>query len=309
MKILIIDKVHTSLVDELISNNHEVDYLPEITLEETEKIIPIYNGIVVRSKFRVDEGLMKKAVNLKFVARAGVGLDIFDLDYAKNNNIKVINAAGANANAVAEHALGLLLGLTSNISKSNNQVKSFIWEREQNRASELRGKTIGLIGYGNTGRAFAEKLKRFDCKIMAHDKFKSNFSDDFVKESSLENIQIEADVISLHVPLTDYTLYKCDDDFFSSFKKPIYFINTARGKIVNTAHLLNAIKNKKVIGAALDVLEEEDFDNLSPTIKITYQELFNCENIIVTPHVAGWSFQSFENISTVLSKNILSITD
>jgi len=180
MKILILDKVHPILIDGLRKANHEVDYLPEITFEETEKVIQIYNGLIVRSKFRINEDLMKKAFNLKFVARAGVGLDIFDLKYAKQNNIKVINAGGANANAVAEHALGLLLGLSSNIIKSNKEVKDFVWKREENRASELRGKTIGLIGYGNTGKAFAEKLKKFDCKILAYDKFKSNFSDLFV---------------------------------------------------------------------------------------------------------------------------------
>lgn len=309
MKILIIDKVHPLLIDELIRNKCEVDYLPEITYEETEKIIHIYNGIVVRSKFTIDEALMSKAVNLKFVARAGVGLDIFDLAYANKNNIKVLNAAGANANAVAEHALGLLLGLTSNITKSNNQVKEFIWKREENRAAELRGKTIGLIGYGNTGRAFAEKLKKFDCIILANDKFKTDFSDQYVTESSLEEIKNKADIVSLHIPLTEETLFMCNDKFFNSFEKEILFINTARGKIVDTQDLLAALENKKIKGAGLDVLENENFDDLPEITKETYKKLFACTNVIVTPHIAGWSFQSFENISEALVESILQLTD
>lgn len=309
MNILIIDKVHPILIHELEKHQHNVECFPDISLEETTSIINNYDGIVVRSKFRITKELMEKAPNLKFVARAGVGLDIFDLDYAYSNNIKVINTAGANANAVGEHAIGMLLSLSSKITQGNDQVKDFNWEREQNRGIELNGKTLGLIGYGNTGQAFTQKLKGFDCEILAYDKFKKGFSNEYVKEVSLEVIFKKAEIVSLHIPLTDETEYMCNEDFFNSFDNNIVFINTARGKIVRTSDLLKALEYKKVIGACLDVLEFEDFKNLSNDMKSTYQKIFFKKNVIVTPHVAGWSFQSFEKISKVLAKNILALTN
>jgi len=309
MKVLIIDKVHLYLIEELARHNYQVDYLPEISYEETLSIIEDYNGIVVRSKFQIDKYLMEKATNLKFVARAGVGLDIFDLEYTKKNNIKVLNAAGANANAVAEHALGMLLSLSSKISKANKEVKNFQWNREGNRATEIHGKIIGVIGYGNTGQAFAKKLSEFGCEILAYDKFKTNFSNKYVTESSLEILFEKADIISLHIPLTEDTNYMCNDVFFNSFKKPIVFINTARGKITNTKSLVNALRDKKVIGACLDVLENEKLTDLSSELEKTYKALFSKDNVILSPHVAGWSYQSYENISRVLSKNILELTN
>lgn len=308
MKILIVDKVHAYLVKKLEEEGHEVHHIPNITYEETLSCIDQYNGVVVRSKFKITKELMEKAPDLKFVARAGVGLDIFELDYANKQGIEIINAAGANANAVAEHALGMLISLFSNITKSNSEVKNMVWSREENRATEISGKTIGLIGYGNTGQAFARKLKNFDCTILSYDKYRQKFSDENVNESSLEKIFEHADIISLHIPLNEETRFWCNKDFFKSFKKPITFINTARGKIVNTKELVNALENGQVSGACIDVLENEDFNNISEELKLTYRKLFAC-NVVVTPHVAGWSHESFENISKVLARNILSITN
>ena len=188
MQILIIDKVHPLLIEALEKNNHQVVYRPEISFEETLASIASFDGIVVRSKFFIGKKVLQKATNLKFVARAGVGLDIFDLDYAKKRNIKVLNAAGANANAVAEHALGMLLSISANLVRSNNQVKTFVWEREYNRGVEIKGKTIGLIGYGNTGKAFARKLKAFGCTLLSYDKYKDHFGHDVVQELSLIHI-------------------------------------------------------------------------------------------------------------------------
>ena len=308
MHILIVDKVHSSLISELEGNNHQVNYSPDYTYNDTYNCIESYDGVVVRSKFKIDKELIQKGENLKFIARAGVGLDLFDVEYANQKNIKILNAAGANANAVAEHALGMLLSLSSKINVGNNQVKNFQWKREENRGVEIDGKTIGLIGYGNTGQAFARKIKGFNCEILSYDKYKSNFSDNVVEESTLENIYNKADIVSLHIPLDEETKYLCDADFFNSFRKDIVFINTARGKIVKTTDLVNSLKTGKVIGACLDVLEDENFEDLPTDLKSVYHKLFNA-NVIVTPHVAGWSFQSFENISKVLAENILSITD
>jgi len=308
MHILIIDEVHPILMDELRRVGHQIDYSPTFSYEETYSIIQNYEGLIVRSGFFIDSKLIDKGVKLKFLARAGVGLDIFDLESAKNNNIKIINAAGANANSVAEHLIGLILSIMHKINKASAQVKSGQWLREENRGDELAGKTVAIIGYGHTGRAVAKKLKYFDCKVLAYDKHLTNFSDEFAVESTMEEIFEEADILSLHIPLTTDTAQMCDDSFFNRFKKDIYFLNTSRGKIVKLRALINAVDSGKIKGAGLDVLENEKMDSYSMEDKIVFEKLITIDNVILTPHVAGWSFQSFKNISEVLVIKIRLLT-
>lgn len=309
MNILIIEEVDTILVDKLNQLGYHVDYEPTFSYQQTLDNIYKYDGLIVRGKFFIDKNIITKGKQLKFLARAGVGLDIFDLQEAENNNIKIINAAGANANAVAEHTLGLMLAVFHNINRASSQVKNFEWLREENRGDELSGKTIGIIGYGNTGKALAKKIKAFDCKILAFDKYLQNYSDAYVQEASLQQIYEEADVLTLHIPLTDETLGLCDSSFFSRFKKNFYFFNTSRGKITNTTSLLENLNNGKIKGAGLDVLENEHFDELTLKQKELYKQLFKNQQVIVTPHIAGWSYQSFIHISEILAEKIKFITN
>lgn len=308
MKVLIVDEVHEHLMIELHNNNIEVDYFPEYNYQNTYDIIENYDGLIVRSKFQVNSELIRKGRKLKFLARAGVGLEIFDINFANANNIKVFNAAGANANSVAEHVMGVLLSLLHNINRGHAQVRNFNWKREENRGEELHGKTVGIIGYGNTGMALARKMKNFDCNVLVYDKFKSNYSDQFANESTLEEIFINADILSLHIPLTDETQQMCDAAFFKKFKKNIFFLNSSRGKIVVTNDLLDLINSKKIKGLGLDVLHDEDINNLKKEDENLYSKLFSLNNVIITPHVAGWSKQSYKNISEVLVEKILPLT-
>lgn len=309
MKILIVDEVHLALNEELQRNGYTVDYFPDYSYQQTVDVISEYHGLVVRSKFFVDKDLIEKGVKLKFLARAGVGLDIFDEEAAKVKNITIINAAGANANSVAEHVVGMLFSLFHNINKASYQVKKFEWKREENRGEELEGKIVGMIGYGNVGQSLAKKLKAFSCTVLAYDKYKINFSDEYVKEVGMDEIFNSSDILTLHIPLTDETDSLCSYDFFKKFKKPIYFLNTARGKIVDTKDLLLAINNGIVKGAGLDVIENEQIPDVEITLKQTYEELFQKDNVILSPHVAGWSHQSFEKISKTLAEKIISLTD
>lgn len=308
MKILIVDKVHEILIHDLLSDGHIVDYHPEYDYDDTIINIDKYDGLVVRSKFRIDAALIGKGEKLKFLARAGVGLEIFDVEFAKSKSIKVFNAAGANADAVGEHVIGMILGLLHKIVKSNTEVKSGIWEREQNRGKELGSKCVGLIGYGNTGQATARKLNGFGCEVIAYDKYKSNFSDQFVKEVDLKELFTKSDILSLHIPLTEDTDNLVNEEFLNKFKKSIHIINSSRGKVLNTADLYNSLLSKKIKGVGLDVLHNESFKMLSIEDKNLYSNLFKLENVILTPHIAGWSIESYKNISKVLAEKIRALT-
>lgn len=309
MNILIVDEVHPVLMERLEGKGLNVSYCPQFNYDDTFSKIKEYDGLVVRSKFYVDEKLLRKGEKLKFVARAGVGLDIFDLKMVQELGIEVINASGANANSVAEHAIGILLSLMHNINKSSIEVSNYIWKREENRGEELYGKTVGLIGYGNTGKAFASKLKMFNCKVLAYDKYLLNFTDDYVIESSLEEIQMEADVLSLHIPLTEETFQLCDTKFFNNIRKSVYFLNTSRGKIIDNAALIDALDIQKIKGLGLDVLYNENIKELNHNEQKDFERLIKAPNVIITPHIAGWSSLSFKNISEVLSDKILSLTN
>jgi D-3-phosphoglycerate dehydrogenase len=299
MKILFIDTVHPLLKQELEKENHICDSAYNKSKTEIQQIISNYQGIIIRSRFKIDKQFIDCGSNLKFIARAGSGLENIDVEYAENKNIHCYNAAEGNRQAVAEHALGMLLSLFNNLNNADQEVREGKWEREKNRGIELAGKTVGIIGYGNNGSAFAEVLKGFNVKILAYDKYLTNYP----QESSMETINKEADIISLHVPLTDETTYLVDDNFINRFAKNFYLINTARGKCVNTKNLVKALENKKIKGACLDVLEYEktSFENLSKDgLTSDMQYLMNAKNTILSPHVAGWTEESNVKIAEVL---------
>ena len=305
MKILFIDTVHPLLKQELEKENHICDTAYNKSKIEVEQIISNYQGIIIRSRFKIDKQFIECGSNLKFIARAGSGLENIDVDYAENKNIHCYNAAEGNRQAVAEHALGMLLSLFNNLNIADQEVRNGIWEREGNRGIELAGKTVAIIGYGNNGSAFAEVLKGFNVKILAYDKYLKNYP----YKSTMESIYKDSDIVSLHIPLTDETTYLVDDNFINSFEKDIYLINTARGKCTNTKHLATALENGKIKGACLDVLEYEktSFENLSQEdFSNDMQYLMNSKNTVLSPHIAGWTEESNVKIAEVLLNKFIS---
>lgn len=311
MKILFIDTAHIHFWESMISDGHECIDGTTFSRGEILKILSLVNGVVIRSRILVDKEFIDNAPNLKFIARCGAGMESIDLEYAQQKGITCLNSPEGNRNAVAEHSLAMLLSLFNNLNKSDRQIRAGEWEREENRGVELDGKTVGIIGYGNMGSAFAEKLKGFNCKVIVYDKYKSDFGTENVKECSLEAMQLIADVVSLHIPLTEETNYFVDEKFIGSFSKPFYLINTARGKCVSINDLVHAIQNKKVLGACLDVLEYEDtsfekfsIENAGLKNNPDWNYLMQAENVILSPHIAGWSHESYRKISEVLVEKI-----
>ncbi len=304
-KILIIDDLHPVFKEQAATLGFEVDDKPLITRAETLAIIKDYIGIAVRTKFKIDKELFDAALNLKFVARAGAGLDNIDIVAAKERNIQLINAPEGNRDAVAEHAIGLLLSLMNNFPNADAQIRNGVWDREGNRGYELKGKTVGIIGYGFMGQKMARKLAGFEVNVIAYDKYQTGFGNEYAREVSMEEIVKHSDVLSLHIPLTTETKQMVDDEYFYHFKKPIFFINTSRGEIVNTAALLKNINSGKILGAGLDVLEVEKFPNLQE--QTWFNELKNNDKVILTPHVGGWTFDSYRKISEVLAQKLAEI--
>ena len=302
-RILITDELHPLLLQGLEQDGFVVDYRPAISAEEVLEIIYDYKGLVINSKVYAGKELLDRAVKLKFVCRAGSGLEVIDLDYAKLKNVIAFNSPEGNRNAVAEHALGMLLNLLNNISKADRELRNKEWKREENRGNELSGKTIGLIAYGHTAQAFAKILKGFDVKVLAYDKYKTGFEN----ESSLGNIFGQADILSLHLPLTQETKYIIDYAFLSSFKKPIWLVNTSRGKVLRTSDLLQAINEGKVIDAALDVFENEKLSAFNESEKKDFESLISNNRILLTPHIAGWTHESKKKIAEVLLEKIRAI--
>ena len=301
-KILIVDDLHPAFKESATAMGYVVDDRPLITRAETLSIIADYEGIAVRTKFLIDRELILAATKLKFVARAGAGLDNIDEVYAKTQNITLLNAPEGNSDAVGEHALGMLLSLMNNFRKADQEIRNGIWDREGNRGYELKGKTVGIIGYGHMGSAFAKRLSGFDVNVIAYDKYKTGFSDDYAREASMEEIVRQSDVLSLHIPLTAETRQLVDDEYFFHFRKPIFFINTARGEIVSVKAVLNAIKANKILGAGLDVLQTEKFPALNE--QDWFEELKNSGQVLLTPHVGGWTFDSYRKISEVLAEKL-----
>ncbi|MDO9186202.1 MAG: 2-hydroxyacid dehydrogenase [Bacteroidia bacterium] len=307
MKILFLDSNHPLLHETLQKAGHTCDLNYLWTKEEILNSIHLYDGIVIRSKIKITKEIIDKALKLKFIARAGAGMENIDVEYAESKGIRCLHAPEGNRDAVGEHAIGMLLSLFNNLCRANKEVREGKWIREGNRGIELMGKTVGIIGYGNMGSAFAERLKGFGVKVLAYDKYKSGFGNNFIIESSLDHIFEQADVISLHTPLTEETHYMINDSFISNFKKNIYIINTARGKCLNTADLVKNIKSGKVAGACLDVLEYEvvSFENLdAANLPEPFQYLIQSEKVMLSPHIGGWTIESNQKIARVLAEKI-----
>lgn len=299
-KFLITEKAPEFFINGLTLLGYNIDYKPNITIEELEITISGYIGILIRSRIILNKVLLEKATQLKYILRPGSGLDIIDVATAKKNKIQIISSPEGNRDAVAEHALALLLGLLNNIPKAFNELSSLQWTRKENIGIELGGKTIGIIGYGNTGSAFAQRLQSFNVNILAYDKYKTGFENSYVKEVKQDEIFKQADIVSFHIPLTHETSFLVCDEYLKKFAKPIYLVNTSRGKILETRALINALNAGKVIGAVLDVLENECFNTLKQQEKIDLQDLISTGRVIITPHIAGLTVESEIKIFSVL---------
>lgn len=296
--------MHESILPLLHSIGVEADYKPEITPAQVLEIITSYQGIMVRSKMNLDKNFFNKATSLKFIARAGAGIDKIDIAEANLKNIRLINAPEGNSNALAEHALGMLLNLVNNINRSHAEVHEFKWNRESNRGYELAGKCAAIIGYGHMGRALAKKLHLLGCKVIAYDKFQKDFSDEYVTEVTLETLWKQSDIVSVHIPFNSDNRYFIDYDFLNHFSKPIWFINTARGEVLQTAALIQGLQQGKVLGAGLDVLENEKLNTLTENQVKDLKSLMELPQVILTPHIGGWTFESYQKINEVLVQKI-----
>jgi D-3-phosphoglycerate dehydrogenase len=311
MKILHIDSNNPILLNTLNKAGFINDIDFDSSKQEIEAKIQQYDGIVIRSRFKVDKTFIDAASNLKFIARVGAGLESIDCDYAESKNIALIAAPEGNRNAVGEQALGMLLALFNKLNSANKSVKEGKWEREKHRGYELEGKTIGLIGYGNMGKSFAKKLKGFEVKEVLFYDIQEGIADENARQVTLEEIQQKADVLSLHTPLTPLTDKMINADFIQRFAKPFWIINTARGKSVVTKDLVNALKQQKILGAGLDVLEYEQssFEKIEARdVPDDLQYLFTADNVILTPHIAGWTFESHQKLAQVIAGKIIALT-
>ena len=309
IKILHIDSNHPLLWEQLqkAGFHNETDFTS--SKQEVEAKIGNYHGIVIRSRFKIDKTFLDKAINLQFIARVGAGLESIDCDYATAKGIHLIAAPEGNANAVGEHAIGMLLSLFNNLNKANNEVKSGQWKREVNRGHELEGKTAGIIGYGNMGKSFAKKLRGFDVTVLCHD-ILPNMGDVNATQVSLSELQERADVLSLHTPWTPETDKMINSNFINQFKKPFWLVNTARGNSVVTADLVEGLKSGKILGAGLDVLEYEklSFETLFEGEKpAAFEYLLQAENVLLTPHIAGWTFESHQKLAQTIVDKICKI--
>lgn len=304
-RVLVVDSVHPCLFEILKTEQVELDYKPDIKPDAVLSIIENYEGLITNSKLRINRAFLEKARRLEFAIRAGSGLDIFDLEAAEELGVKCYNTPEGNKDAVAEHALGFLLALLNNICKANNEVRNWNWQREENRGKELNEMTVGIIGFGQNGSAFARLLAAMGCKVLAYDKYKTGFSEVGIEEVEMEAIFAQADVLSLHIPLTSETKNLIDLKFLERFQRKIHFINCSRGKTVSLKDLNLAFDQGLILGAALDVLENESFEKLEEMEKNTLKSLFS-KNVIFTPHIAGWTIESKRKISECLAAKLKS---
>jgi D-3-phosphoglycerate dehydrogenase / 2-oxoglutarate reductase len=304
MKILIVDEMHLSLLQMLEEKGWIYDYLPEIQRAGILEKIADYQGLIIRSKTPLDTELLTLATQLRFIGRAGAGLEQIDLQIVEKKKIRLFAAPEGNRDAVGEHTLALLLTLLNKIHITDREVRQKIWHREANRGTELGGKTVGIIGYGNMGKAFAKRLQGFDCQVLAYDKYLQNYTDTFAKEAAMEAVFEQADILSLHIPLTGETRHLVNDNYLDRFRKKIFLLNTARGEIVNLKDLLENLQSGKVAGAGLDVLENEKLSTLTPSQNAVFEQLAGLDNVLFTPHIAGWSRESYVRINEVLVAKI-----
>jgi D-3-phosphoglycerate dehydrogenase / 2-oxoglutarate reductase len=304
MKVLIVDEMHESIVQMPEELGLHVDYFPNIEYTEVLDKVSDYEGLIIRSKFKIDKSFLSHAIKLKFIGRAGAGLDLIDIEACKTQNIEIFAANEGNRVAVAEHLIGMILCLFNNIEKSHQEVKNKLWLREENRGEELFGKTVGIIGFGNNGQATAERLSAFGCKILAYDKYRYGFGNHVFSEASMDEIFREADIISLHLPLTSESNKMVNAEFLNKFQKNIYVCNVARGELLVLNDLVHGIESGKVKGAVLDVLENEKINALTDTQTSVFEYLINSPKVIITPHIAGWTHESYKKINQVLKDKI-----
>jgi D-3-phosphoglycerate dehydrogenase len=308
MKILFVDTVHPYLEEKLKENGFDISHFTSFDKEKFIQIAPAYDGFIIRSKFVMDKKMLDHCKQLKFIARAGAGMENIDVSHAHQLGIKCINSPEGNRDAVGEQALGMLLMLMNHLKKGDAEVRNGVWVRAENRGYELMGKTVGIIGYGNTGSRFAKKLSGFECNILVYDKYKRDIKDEYIKQVEMQEIFDQADILSLHIPLNDETHYLVNEEFISRFKKPIYIINTSRGKNLNTADLVKGLESKKVLGACLDVYEYESssFEHMKDEeLPEPFQYLIKSDRVILTPHIAGWTHESNYKMSFYLAEKIL----
>ncbi|TDS11130.1 NAD(P)-dependent oxidoreductase [Sphingobacterium paludis] len=303
--ILIVDDVHEVLLEKLESAAILFNYRPEFDKSKAEQVIGRYTGLIIRSKFQVDQDFIEKANNLQFIARAGAGMDNIDEDYARSRGIALIPANEGNRDAVGEHMIGMLLSLMNNLNRGHREIINGQWRREGNRGYELKGRTVALIGYGHNGQAMAKKLSGFEVDVIAYDKYKTGFSDQYAREVSMEEVVKQADVLSFHIPLTRETKGMVDREYLFHFRKPIFFLMGARGGIADIPAVLHYLDQGRILGAAFDVLPVEKFPALSE--QPWFEDFMKRDNVLVSPHVAGWTFESYYKLSAILADKIITL--